>query len=64
MDSDYFENPDNDGHIFCALYNYGNEWQEVKIGEKIMQGIILPYYIHYGEELADNERTGGIGSTN
>ena len=35
VDSDYYENPDNDGHIMFAFYNIKEEEVEIKKGERI-----------------------------
>ena len=35
VDSDYYENPDNDGHIMFAFYNIKEEDIEIKKGERI-----------------------------
>ena len=39
VDSDYYGNPDNDGHIMFAFYNFKEEDVEIKKGERIGQGI-------------------------
>jgi len=62
IDSDYHNNPDNDGNIGICLRNESSEPQEIKENERIAQGIFLNYLV------ADNvteaqKRTGGIGST-
>ena len=64
IDSDYFENPNNDGHIQVALYNYGDKVQEIKKQERIAQGIFVKFLISEDEEEVVNVRQGGIGSTN
>ena len=38
VDSDYYENPDNDGHIMFAFYNIKEEDIEIKKGERIRTG--------------------------
>ena len=35
VDSDYYENPDNDGHIMFAYFNIKEEDIEIKKGERI-----------------------------
>lgn len=62
IDSDYFENPDNDGHIMFAFYNFYPFDITIKKGEKIGQGIFQKYLLADGDE-ADGERLGGYGST-
>lgn len=62
IDSDYYENEVNDGNIAFAFTNNGNEPLEVHVGDKIGQGIFLPFLLTDDDE-ADGEREGGIGST-
>ncbi len=62
IDSDYYGNEKNDGDILISFENRGEEPLEVKAGEKICQGIFLPYMVT-DDDKADGERTGGTGST-
>jgi len=59
IDADYYNNPNNEGHILIG-FSCNKEFTIHK-GDKICQGIIVPY-LTYGEEIS-NTRTGGIGST-
>ena len=61
IDHDYI-NALNDGHIMLALTNTKTEPFKVNIGDRLAQGIILPYYITE-DDSATEERKGGIGST-
>lgn len=63
VDSDYYENPDNDGHIMYAFYNIKEEDVEIKKGDRIGQAIFQKYLIA-DDDIAEGERTGGFGSTN
>ena len=63
VDKDYYENPDNDGHIMFAFYNIKDIDIEIKKGERIGQAIFQKYYIIDKDE-ADGKRSGGFGSTN
>lgn len=45
VDSDYYGNKDNDGHIMFAFYNIKSEDIEIKKGERIGQGIFQKYLI-------------------
>lgn len=63
VDKDYYENPDNDGHIMFAFYNIKDTDTEIKKGDCIGQGIFEKYLIT-DEDNAVGERTGGFGSTN
>jgi len=63
VDSDYYGNPDNDGHIMFAFFNFKNEDIEIKKGERIGQGMFQKYLVT-DNDIAGGERTGGFGSTN
>jgi len=63
VDSDYYSNPDNDGHIMFAFYNFKDENVEIKKGDRIGQAMFQKYLITDDDE-AQGERTGGFGSTN
>lgn len=55
--------------IKMALYNFGKEEQEIKIGDRICQFLILPRpklelnQVEDNEEFRNGDRGGGIGST-
>lgn len=63
VDSDYYGNPDNDGHIMFAFYNVKEEDIEIKKGERIGQAIFQKYLVA-DNDISQGERTGGFGSTN
>ncbi len=43
IDADYYNNKDNEGHIFIKIQNEGNETVKLKAGEAIAQGIFIKY---------------------
>ena len=61
IDSDYYNNSDNEGHIWIALQNEGHEDYVIKKGTAYAQGIFLKY-LTCGDDVS-NVRDGGIGST-
>ena len=63
IDSDYYNNPDNEGHMFIKLENHGDRDYEVHVGDKICQGIFSKYLTVDNEEEIENVRTSGTGST-
>lgn len=63
IDSDFYGNKENDGNITLALYNYGNELQTFKAGDRICQGVFVKYDT-VEDDNVETIRTGGIGSTN
>lgn len=64
IDSDYYNNESNEGHIVLKLINHGTEDFEIKIGDRIAQGVFMKYLSVEDEEKINIKRTGGIGSTN
>lgn len=62
VDSDYYENPDNDGEICFAFSSLNDTGSFIKKGEKIGQGIIQQY-IKTEDDCATDMRVGGFGST-
>jgi len=63
VDQDYYSNPKNDGNIGICLYNKSDEIVTLDVGERIAQGIFLPF-LEADNGNTENERNGGIGSTN
>lgn len=62
IDSDYYNNEDNEGHIFIAVRNTSTRPVLITAEERIAQGV----FVEYGKTIDDNaqgQRTGGIGST-
>lgn len=63
IDSDYYNNEDNEGHIFFQIINLSPFNIVVKKGDIIGQGEITRFCKTDDDE-ADGIRTGGFGSTN
>ena len=61
IDCDYYNNSDNEGHMWVSLQNEGEVDYEIKKGTAYTQGIFVNY-LTCGEEV-DTERKSGIGST-
>ncbi len=64
IDSDYYNNEENEGHIFIKLQNEGEKTVTLKKGEHIVQGIFIKYLMTDNDDLLQVKRTGGFGSTN
>lgn len=64
IDSDYYNNPTNEGHIIVALQNEGNKDYVIKQGDAFCQGIFIKYLTIDNEEKINNSRIDGFGSTN
>lgn len=62
IDADYYNNPDNDGHLMYAFYNYSKEDITIKKGDIIGQAIFMKYLL-VDNDSSNGERKGGFGST-
>lgn len=63
VDSDYYNNPDNEGEIGFMFYNFSGNKIILKKGDKIGQGLFSTYFKVDDEGSVFNIRKGGIGST-
>ena len=64
IDADYYNNPDNEGHIMLAIVNTGMQPLVLKKGERVAQGIFYKYLTTDDDGKAEKEdRSGGFGST-
>ena len=62
IDSDYYGNVDNDGHIMVAVRNISNDDVFLKKNDRICQGIIMKYLVT-DDDKTSSTREGGFGST-
>ena len=62
IDSDYYGNPDNDGHFMFAYFNCSDHDIEVKKGDVIGQ-VVFTKYLIVDNDNATGKREGGFGST-
>lgn len=63
VDADYYGNEKNEGHIYFQFINYGTTDYVVKKGDRIGQGIFMPYLKADGDQNEGVLRTGGFGSS-
>ena len=63
IDKDYYNNPDNEGHMWVKLQNHGDVDYIVNRGDKICQAVFTKFLTVDNEEEVDTVRVGGIGST-
>lgn len=63
VDADYYNNENNEGEIFFQLVNFGIRDYTIKKGERIGQGIFMPFLTADQEEKSTTKRTGGFGSS-
>ena len=62
IDSDYYNNPDNEGHIMFQFINFGLTDVTIKKGERIGQGLFLPF-LKADQDVTNAARQGGFGSS-
>ena len=62
IDADYYNNPDNEGHIYFQMINLSPFDIQLHKGDVIGQGIIKPYLVTEDDNASGN-RLGGFGST-
>lgn len=63
VDSDYYNNPDNEGEIAFQFVNNGYDDIIIKKGERIGQGVFQKFLIATEEDEVNGVRNGGHGST-
>lgn len=63
IDASYYSNPDNDGNIGISLLNTSGKAIKLKRGERIVQGVFIPYLTADADETLSDSRSGGIGSS-
>lgn len=62
IDSDYYNNPDNDGHIMFGFINITDNPVIINKGDRIGQGIFKKF-LRSDDSDVEFERSGGFGST-
>lgn len=56
IDADYYDNKDNEGHMWICIKNEGNKEYKVKKGEGMIQGMFIKYLKVDNEEKVFSER--------
>lgn len=64
IDSSYYNNPSNEGNIGVSLWNTTDKEITLDAQERVCQGIFKKYLIVDEDMCLNEERIGGIGSTN
>lgn len=62
IDSDYYNNEDNEGEMAFTFYNLSDETVVLEKGDKLGQGLFQKYLLT-DDDSADGIRNGGFGST-
>ena len=63
IDRDYYNNPDNEGHIMGQVMNITDKDVTITRGERIIQAVFSKF-LKTEDDFAEGKRTGGFGSTN
>lgn len=63
IDADYYNNEANEGEIYGQLINLGSQDYLIHKGDRIFQGIFVPFLTVDGDNGGKNKRQGGFGST-
>lgn len=63
IDADYYNNQENEGHIWVKLRNEGSKTMIIKKGEAVCQFMFEKYYLADGDSFDGDKRVGGFGST-
>lgn len=64
IDADYYNNPDNDGHICILIYNTNDTELHIKKGDRIAQAVFQKFLKTDDDLTSTEKRQGGLGSTN
>lgn len=62
IDADYYNNPENEGHIMIPLLNLGTEPFNIESDDRLAQLIVMDY-VTTTDDNATGARMGGFGST-
>lgn len=63
IDEDYYNNPDNEGHIMAQMKNVTDKEVTIPYGHRFAQALFETYLVADSDDATGN-RTGGFGSTN
>lgn len=63
IDGDYYNNVSNEGHIWVALKNEGENTVVINKGKAFCQGIFEKFYLADNDRPVSKKRVGGEGST-
>ncbi|HEY0222151.1 dUTP diphosphatase [Lactovum miscens] len=64
IDSDYYNNPDNEGEMFMQMMNILDRDVIVEKGDRVCQCVFMPFLVADGDdEVEKSDRLGGFGST-
>ena len=56
IDSDYYNNSSNEGHLFTKVQNESNETYTFKAGDSLVQGVFMKYLTTVSDNNLEKER--------
>ncbi|CAI2569604.1 Deoxyuridine 5'-triphosphate nucleotidohydrolase [Apilactobacillus kunkeei] len=63
VDADYYGNESNEGELFVQMTNFGLLDKKIKKGDRIAQGIFVPFLTTDDDSNKGTKRIGGFGSS-
>lgn len=63
IESDYYNNKENEGHMWVAIQNEGSQDYIIEPGDRYCQAIFTKFLTVNNETEIENTREGGLGST-
>ena len=63
IDSDYYDNINNEGHLWVCMQNHSDKLFTINKGDKFVQGIFTKYLTVDNEKEITEQRKYGFGST-
>ena len=63
VDSDYYENENNDGNIGISIWNTTDNPFVIEVGDRVCQGSFYKYLTVDNDEPITDKRIGGLGHT-
>lgn len=63
VDADYYNNESNEGELFVQMTNFGLLDRKIKKGDRIAQGIFVPFLTTDDDANKGTTRIGGFGSS-
>ena len=58
VDADYYNNKNNEGHLWIRIQNEGSETVRLPKGDRVVQGLFMKYLTTDSDEGNSNERVG------
>lgn len=58
IDADYYNNENNEGHMWIRIQNEGDATVELKKGEAVAQGVFMKYLVTDSDCSGDSKREG------